>query len=457
MATMGPANAIAGPPNAFSLWENGPPPTMAGLGVASSLDQPALPADEPVELPALAAHLRAMRALLAVAQHGTTARAAEAIFLSQPAVARSVTQLEQACGVPLFTRAARGMMPTTSGTLVAERVATLLQHLGSGAAEALAAAMPAAPRGSTAPQRFPTVVSPGQLRALLAIDACGSEARAAAWLGVTQPAVHAALQGLEGSLGVRLFYKFTFGTRLTPAGEALLRRVKLALAEMRDMEGDIAAWRGEVRGRVVVGVLPLSVTIFLPRAVESLASRHPDIEIRIVDGIYQSLMKHLLSADIDVIAGALRADAPEGEVQLHHLFDDDLVVVARNAHPCLQRKALKLEHLLEWDWVTPLPGTPADGALKRLFQDQGLTPPHSNLHAGSPSMTISFVIQTGRLALTSRGQAVQDDHNGQLRIVPLPLPSTRRAIGLITRAQSRPSPDLRLFLEACGQAVRGAA
>lgn len=421
---------------------------------SSSLPRHDVPAGDAVQLPPLAAQLRAMRALLAVVQHGSTVRAAEAIHLSQPAVARAVMQLEKACGVPLFARATRGMMPTTAGSQLAGRIDALQLHLSSGATEALAAATPAVPtaRRSAAPQRFPAVVPPGHLRALVAIAACGSEARASAWLGVTQPAVHAALQGLETLLGARLFYKLPFGTRLTPAGEALLRRVKLALAEIRGMETDIAAWRGEIRGRVVVGVLPLSVAIFLPSAVEALAARHPDIEIRIVDGTYESLVQDLLSADVDAIAGALRAEPPSEEVQQHHLFDDDLVVVARAGHPCLKRRGLRLEHLLEWEWVTPLPGTPADRALAQLFGGSGLAPPRGSLHASSPTMTLSFVVQTGRLALASRGQALLDDHGGQLCIVPLALPSTRRRIGLLTRALSTPSPDLRLFIEACLQA-----
>lgn len=407
-------------------------------------------ATDAVQLPQMSGHLRAMRALLAVVQNGTTVRAAEAIHLSQPAVARSVAQFELFCGLPLFTRAARGMMPTALGTQLAQRIEAVLQHLSSGAAEALAAA-PSLARRSTAPQRFSTVVAPGHLRALVAIASCGSEAQAAAWLNVTQPAVHTALQGLNALLDVRLFYKLPFGTRLTPAGEALLRRVKLALAEIRGMEGDVGVWRGEIRGRVVVGVLPLSVTIFLPRAVELLAAAQPDIEIVVVDGTYESLMQALLSADVDAIAGALRGDTPVGEVRQLHLFDDDLVVVARTGHPSLARKSLELGDLLEWDWVTPLPGTPADHALEKLFRAQGLPPPRGSLRASSPAMTLAFVVQTGRLALASRGQALVDNHGGQLSIVPLTLPSTRRQIGVATRAVSKPSHDLQLFLDACQQ------
>lgn len=409
-------------------------------------------AADALQLPRLANQLRAMRVLLAVVQQGSTARAAEAIHLSQPAAARAIVQLEKACGLSLFTRVARGMVPTAAGAQLAVRTEAVHQHLACGAAEAMALAMSAA-RRSTAPQRFPSVVPPNQLRALVAIATCGSEAPAAAWLGVSQPAVHAALQGLQSLVGVRLFYKLPSGTRLTPAGEALLRRVKLALAEIRSMESDIAAWQGAIRGRVVVGMLPLSVTMFLPRAVDLLASRHPEIEVHIVDGTYESLMRYLLSADIDAIAGALRADAPASEVRLHPLFEDDLVVVARTGHPCLHRKDLRLKQLLQCDWVRALPGTPADRAMESIFAADGLAAPRGSLRVGSPAMTLSFVMQTGRLALVSRGEALLNDGAGQLCVVPLALPATRRRIGLATRAYSTPSPDLNLFLEACRDAA----
>lgn len=409
---------------------------------------------EPAPDPALLDQLRALRVALAVVQHGTTVRAGEAIHLSQPAVARAVAQLEGVCGLPLFTRAARGMMPTPAGTQLAQRVAVMQEHLVSAAIEARAAATP--PRTDAAPRRFAAVAMPSHLRALLAVASCGSEARAAASLGVTQPAVHAALSELERLLGVPLFHPLKSGTRLRPAGEALLRRVKLAVAEVRGMESDIGAWRGEIRGRIVVGVLPLSVPIFLPRAVEALAAAHPQIEMRIVDGTYESLMQALLCADIDAIAGALRSNEPADEVRLHPLFEDDLVVVARAGHPSLGQVPRSLRELLRWDWVSPLPGTPADRALDQLFVSEGLPPPSGRLRASSPALTQAFVLQTGRLALASRGQALLHDHGGQLCIVPLARarPLTRRAIGVATRAFGAPSQDLRLFLDACSQVAQ---
>ncbi|NML18829.1 LysR family transcriptional regulator [Azohydromonas caseinilytica] len=410
----------------------------------------------PWAVPRLTERIRSMRVLLAVAGHGSTARAAEAIHLSQPAVARSIVELEKACGLELFVRTARGMVATQPGTRLVGRTGTVFEHLACGAAEALAAA-PSTARQPASPERFPSVVSAGSLRALIAITACGSEASAAQSLGVTQPAVHAALQALEQVLGVRLFYKMAAGTRLTPAGEALLRRVKLALAEIKAMENDLAAWRGDIRGRIVVGVLPLSVSMFLPRAIEALVHEHPNIAIQIVDGTYESLVQQLLSADVDAIAGALRGDTARDEIRQLHLFDDELAVIARAGHPCLKRRALRLKDLLQWEWVTPLPGTPADRALEELFRSEGLEPPQQGLQASSPALTQAFVMQTGRLALASRGQVLAENHGGQLCIVPLALPSTARRIGVTTRALGEPAHDLQLFLQACQAAVASPA
>lgn len=68
-------------------------------------------------------------------------------------------------------------------------------------------------------------------------------------------------------------------------------------------------------------------------------------------------------------------------------------------------------------------------------------------------MTLAFVMQTGRLALASRSQALVDNYSGQLCIVPMASPLGTRRIGIATRALGEPSHDVQLFLDACRFAV----
>lgn len=397
-------------------------------------------------VPAVVDQLKALRCIVGVARHGSTIAAAAAMHMSQSAVTRAILDIEARLQVNLFERGARGMLPTVAGARAAERSRVLFEHLIKGAQEA-AATVPERERRGGSAERFASAVTPGALRALVAVGRSTSEAQAASALAISQPAVHRALQALEHLCGANLFQKSSRGTRLTEAGEALLRRTKLAFSEARALEGDIAAWRGQVRGRIVVGALPLSVALVLPQAADRVLRRHPEIEISFVDGTYESLMQQLRNADIDLVVGALRSNTSTLDIRQELLFTDELAVVARAGHPCLAHPGLALCTLLQWDWVVPLDGTPASLALARVFSDHGLAAPASAMQASSPAMTRALVMSTDRLALASRGQAMEENRFDSVRLVPVPLPGTRRDIGLTVRSDSAPSPDLRALID----------
>jgi LysR family transcriptional regulator of gallate degradation len=335
------------------------------------------------------------------------------------------------------------------GLRLAARAGRLQEQLALGAAEAQALSVPA-PRRAPTPERFASAAAPGSLKALLVVASQASESRAALVLGVSQPAVHRSLRVLEDACGATLYAKSPRGTRLTESGEAMLRRVKLAMAELRAAEADIAAARGQVQGRIVVGALPLSVHLVLPQAVAAVRRQHPQIRITVVDGTYESLTHQLRHADVDLVVGALRPQAaPELAQQL--LFREDLAIVARPGHPCLRGGVPKLADLLQWPWVVPLPFTPARAALERAFAQHGLPPPRDDLQATSAQFTRTLVAGTDHLALASRGQAEEDAAAGLLALLPLTLDGSMREIGLALRAGSEPSPDLQALVEALRQ------
>jgi len=60
---------------------------------------------------------RLIRHVLALARHRNFARAAEQLHLSQPALSRSISRLEETLGVALFDRTRKGVIPTMELTL----------------------------------------------------------------------------------------------------------------------------------------------------------------------------------------------------------------------------------------------------------------------------------------------------------------------------------------------------
>ncbi|KAJ8137423.1 hypothetical protein OY671_009364, partial [Metschnikowia pulcherrima] len=58
---------------------------------------------------------RELRAFLAVVDRGSSGRAAEAAFMTQPALSRSIGEMERRFGQPSFDRHSKGMAPTAAG------------------------------------------------------------------------------------------------------------------------------------------------------------------------------------------------------------------------------------------------------------------------------------------------------------------------------------------------------
>lgn len=69
---------------------------------------------------------RLLRTFAVVAEEGTLTRAAQRLYVSQPALTKQIKQLETLLGTPLFTRSRAGMTLTAAGRSLAGRVPELL-------------------------------------------------------------------------------------------------------------------------------------------------------------------------------------------------------------------------------------------------------------------------------------------------------------------------------------------
>ena len=71
-----------------------------------------------------------LRSFLRVAEEGSVTRAAEALYLTQPAVSQHVRALERELGVALFDRTGRGVQLTPPGSALADYARRVLALLG---------------------------------------------------------------------------------------------------------------------------------------------------------------------------------------------------------------------------------------------------------------------------------------------------------------------------------------
>jgi len=77
--------------------------------------------------------LHQLRYVLAVAEHQSFSKAAEALFLSQPSLSVQISKLERELGVDLFERLARRVVLTSAGEAFLAHVKSALEHLDQAA------------------------------------------------------------------------------------------------------------------------------------------------------------------------------------------------------------------------------------------------------------------------------------------------------------------------------------
>src|SRR5215468_7678587 len=105
----------------------------------------------------------------------------------------------------------------------------------------------------------------------------GSMAKAAAELGITQPAVSRVIVQLEHALGVRLLDRGPQGVEATMYGRALLTRGGVAFDELKQAVRDIEFLANPNVGEVRIGC-PESITAaILPPVIDKLFRQYPGI------------------------------------------------------------------------------------------------------------------------------------------------------------------------------------
>ncbi|MFG2196414.1 LysR substrate-binding domain-containing protein [Streptomyces sp. NPDC048639] len=73
--------------------------------------------------------LRHLTLIVAIAEHGSVSHAAEHVRIAQPALTRSLREVEQILGVDLFVRGPRGVQPTLFGEAFLEHARSVLAEL----------------------------------------------------------------------------------------------------------------------------------------------------------------------------------------------------------------------------------------------------------------------------------------------------------------------------------------
>lgn len=211
-----------------------------------------------------------------------------------------------------------------------------------------------------------------QLRYVVAVAETGSFTRAARRCLVVQSALSHQIARLERELGARLFDRTSRSVRLTAAGAAFLPSARQCLDFAERAAAEVAAAVGEVRGRVVVGVIPTVAAVDLPAALKVFRKRYPQVRVALRMLPSHELVDQVRQGVLDLaFLGLPLGVRPEG-VRGRELARDDHVAVVAPDHPLAGQAETDLKTLAEELFVDFPAGSPGRMQSDQAFAAAGL-------------------------------------------------------------------------------------
>lgn len=275
--------------------------------------------------------------------------------------------------------------------------------------------------------------------------------RAAAALGISQPALTRSLKFIEDQLGVLLFDR----TGVTPTvyGQIVLQYSRPVLSGFAEMAREISLTKGLEVGELVVVMGPYAADISGQHAAAKVSAQHPNLslELCVVNWLHASEM--ILSGKADLGLAEIRDAVERSELDVQPVRSARVSFFCRSGHPLTTRANLGMVDLMEYPWVGPVIPTHLSGNLPKDSQPFGSFDKATNrfrprILVETFPMAKEIVLSGDALSAAVPLQISPEVSAGTLVLLPLDMPFIDLEYGFITKRGRTLSPAARAFMDA---------
>ncbi len=288
---------------------------------------------------------------------------------------------------------------------------------------------------------------------VVAVARAGSFTAAAEIVGVTQSAITKSVADLERQIGYSIFHRTSRGALLTEQGRDFVERAARLTEDAGELLRRPRGLEDAYAGTLRIGVCPASVEWRLAAPLELLLTRYPSIRLDTNGASFERMVQQLRNGAVDVAVGFDAAFAVWSDLRRYPLASDRVTLFVRRGHPLLDRPAITIADLAEFEFISPSDSRPYGAVIHGIYEDQGVEW-RNRVHI------VDYFPIVHRIVSTSNAIGVVAEAHGhsapfQARFATLDsldlFPEARLCCAI--RAAWEPKPAVRAFISACTETI----
>jgi DNA-binding transcriptional LysR family regulator len=169
------------------------------------------------------------------------------------------------------------------------------------------------------------------------------------------------IRNMEEAVGTALLIRNRQGVVPTPAGRTLLQHARVMLGQAERLREDLGVYARGIAGQIHVLSNTNAITEFLPEALSSFLSIHPQVSVDLEERLSDEIVGLIAGgvADIGIVAGTVET----GALETFPFHKDRFVLVVARDHPLAKREKVAFSEVLDHDFV----GLDRASALQRFL------------------------------------------------------------------------------------------
>ena len=184
-----------------------------------------------------------------------------------------------------------------------------------------------------------------QVRYFLAVARTLNFTRAAEECNVAQPSLTRAIKQLEDEMGGALFHRERANTHLSELGRTLHPHLEQVYCRAEEAKREAQEFIRLQKTPLRLGLMCTIAPGHLLALVAAVRTRHPGIELHIIDASATALQERLIGGDLDVAVYAMPALGTDERLHHRALYREQFQIVVAPRHPLAMLSAVRVKDL----------------------------------------------------------------------------------------------------------------